>query len=40
VHRRRNWWPIACRGSVLVGLLDDGRLKGSQLDYVCRTVRS
>jgi hypothetical protein len=39
-HRRANWWPIACRGSVLVGRLDDGRLKGSQLDYVCRTVRS
>lgn len=38
-HRGANWWPIRCRGSVLVGLLDDGRLKGSQLDYVCRTVR-
>jgi hypothetical protein len=39
-HRKRNWSPIRCRGSVLVKLLDDGRLKGSQLDYVCRTVRS
>ena len=39
-HRRRNWWPIECRGAVLVGRLGDGRLKGSQLDYVCRTVRS
>ena len=39
-HRKRNWWPIRCRGSVLVKLLNDGRLKGSQLDYVCRTVRS
>jgi hypothetical protein len=38
-HRRRNWWPIECRGSVLVELRD-GRLKGSQLDYVCRTVES
>jgi hypothetical protein len=39
-HRGANWWPIVCRGSVLVGRLGDGRLKGSQLDYVCRTVRS
>jgi hypothetical protein len=39
-HRSQNWWPIVCRGSVLVGRLDDGRLKGTQLDYVCRTVRS
>ena len=38
-HRKRNWWPISCRGSVLVRRLDDGRLKGSQLNYVCRTVR-
>lgn len=38
-HRSRNWWPIVCRGAVLVGRLDDGRLKGSQRDYVCRTVR-
>lgn len=38
-HRRRNWWPISCRGTVLVGRLDDGRLKGSQRGYVCRTVR-
>jgi hypothetical protein len=39
-HRRANWSPITCRGGVLVGRLDDGRLRGSQLDYVCRTVRS
>ena len=39
-HRAANWSPIVCRGGVLVGRLDDGRLKGSQLDYVCRTVRS
>jgi hypothetical protein len=38
-HRKRNWWPIACRGAVLVGRLGDGRLKGSQSNYVCRTVR-
>lgn len=38
-HRARNWWPIRCRGSVLVGRLPDGRLKGTQGDYVCRTVR-
>jgi hypothetical protein len=39
-HRKRNWWPITCRGEALVQRLDDGRLKGSQRDYVCRTVRS
>ena len=39
-HRRANWSPITCRGGVLVGRLNDGRLRGSQLDYVCRTVRS
>jgi hypothetical protein len=39
VHRKRNWWPIACHGSVLVGRLADGRLKGTQLHYACRTVR-
>ena len=39
VHRKRNWWPISCRGSVLVGRLSDGRLKGTQRDYVCRTAR-
>jgi hypothetical protein len=38
-HRKRNWWPISCRGAVLVARLADGRLKGSQLDYSCRTVR-
>lgn len=37
-HRARNWWPISCRGTVLVRLVD-GRLKGSQLGYTCRTVR-
>jgi hypothetical protein len=37
-HRKRNWWPISCSGAVLVGRLADGRLKGSQLDYTCRTV--
>lgn len=38
-HRRANWWPISCRGSIEVGLLRDGRLTGSQRDYVCRTIR-
>ena len=38
-HRKRNWWPISCRGSVLVRRLGDGRLKGSQGPYVCRTER-
>jgi hypothetical protein len=38
-HRKRNWWPISCRGAVLVRRLADGRLKGSQLNYTCRTVR-
>jgi hypothetical protein len=38
-HRSRNWWPIVCRGGVLVELVSDRRLKGSQLDYMCRTVR-
>lgn len=38
-HRKRNWWPISCRGSVLVRRLGDGRLKGSQQDYVCQTLR-
>jgi hypothetical protein len=37
-HRKRNWWPISCRGSVLV-TLDGGRLQASQRDYVCRTIR-
>lgn len=37
-HRRANWWPISCRGSVLVKPLADGRLTGIQRDYVCRTV--
>jgi hypothetical protein len=38
-HRARNWWPISCRGAVLVSRLADGRLKGDQLDYACRTIR-
>jgi hypothetical protein len=38
-HRARNWWPISCSGAVLVERLGDGRLKGSQLGYACRTVR-
>lgn len=38
-HRKRNWWPISCRGAVLVQRLGDGRLMGSQRHYVCRTVR-
>lgn len=38
-HRKRNWWPISCRGAVLVRRLKDGRLKGSPRDYVCRTIR-
>lgn len=37
-HRRRNWWPITCRGVVLVRLRGDDRLQGFQRDYVCRTV--
>jgi hypothetical protein len=39
-HRKHNWWPISCRGAVLVRRLGDGRLKGSPRDYVCRTSRS
>jgi hypothetical protein len=38
-HRRSNWWPITCSGAVLVKRLADGRLKGSQQNYVCHTVR-
>ena len=38
-HRKSNWWPISCSGAVLVTRLADGRLKGSQQNYVCRTVR-
>lgn len=38
-HRAQNWWPIECRGSVLVERGDDGRLQGTQRDYVCRTIR-
>jgi hypothetical protein len=38
-HRKRNWWPISCRGAVLVRRRRDGRLQGYQRDYVCRTVR-
>jgi hypothetical protein len=38
-HRKSNWWPIDCSGAVLVQRMNDGRLKGSQLNYVCRTVR-
>lgn len=38
-HRAHNWWPISCRGAVLVRRLEDGRLKGSPRDYVCRTIR-
>ena len=39
-HRARNWWPIRCRGEVLVSMRSDGKLAGDQLDYVCRSVRS
>jgi hypothetical protein len=38
-HRRRNWWPIHCRGAVLVRRRANGRLQGVQRNYVCRTVR-
>jgi hypothetical protein len=38
-HRKQNWWPISCRGSVLVRRMADGRLKGTQRNYVCRTTR-
>jgi hypothetical protein len=38
-HRERNWWPISCRGTVLVRRLDSGRLQALQRDYTCRTVR-
>ena len=38
-HRKRNWWPISCRGTVLVRRLDDERLQALQRDYTCRTVR-
>ena len=39
-HRARDWWPILCRGEVLVSMRPDGKLAGDQLDYVCRSVRS
>lgn len=39
-HRAQNWWPIECRGTLLVRPTDDGRLQGVQRDYTCRTVRS
>lgn len=38
-HRSANWWPISCRGAVLVVRRGDGRLLGRQRHYVCRTVR-
>jgi len=38
-HRKRNWWPISCRGSVRARRLGDGRLQGLPRNYVCRTVR-
>ncbi|MDQ3850242.1 MAG: hypothetical protein M3296_06475 [Actinomycetota bacterium] len=38
-HRRHNWWPISCRGRILVVRRGDGRLQGRQREYVCRTVR-
>jgi hypothetical protein len=38
-HRGANWWPISCSGAVLVRRQGDGRLKGEQLNYVCRTQR-
>lgn len=38
-HRRQNWWPIACRGTLLVELDERGRLQGSQGHYTCRTTR-
>ena len=38
-HRKRNWWPISCRGKAQARRLGDGRLQGSPRDYVCRTVR-
>jgi hypothetical protein len=38
-HRKRNWWPISCRGTVLVRRLGDGRLQAQQRDYMCQTVR-
>jgi hypothetical protein len=39
-HRKRNWWPISCRGEAQARRLGDRRLQGSPRDYVCRTVRS
>jgi hypothetical protein len=38
-HRKRNWWPITCRGKAQARRLGDGRLQGSPRNYVCRTVR-
>jgi hypothetical protein len=38
-HRKRNWWPISCRGAVLVRRVDDGSLTGTQGPYKCRTER-
>jgi len=39
-HRAQNWWPIDCRGTLLVGLNDGARLQATQRDYACRTIRS
>lgn len=38
-HRKRNWWPISCRGSMRARRLRDRRLEGSPRAYVCRSVR-
>lgn len=38
-HRRQNWWPIECRGTLIVGLDRGGRLQGDQGHYTCRTIR-
>lgn len=37
-HKKAHWFPIRCRGAVKAEKLEDGRLKGTMRDYVCRTV--
>lgn len=36
-HREANWWPIHCRGAILVTHLRDGALGGTLDYYTCRS---
>jgi hypothetical protein len=38
-HRRRNWWPIRCRGRVRARHRTDGSIVGDVRGYRCRTVK-